>query len=435
MATPNVNENLISTPQHASDDILHWGVKGMKWGRRKNRASGTSTAINPKTGSIMRRFRKVENPIVVKERERQQKFVKEYYNRDKMSVKAIKARTDRLNAEYAFKKAIERPIVDKQKAAAEKRARRAKLAIKIAGGAAVGALVYSGIRAKQLSGSEPSLASFNLKKEGGVIRGKRSNYNDYLKAVKKHKQAKDTVKLINDAARVTVGMIQGKVLKNSGLENEEILQHHGIKGMKWGRRKATNTGSPATIVDPRTGGILRKFRKKDTTLSSQKLSKSDRRKKIIKRVAIAAGTAAVVAGVAYAANKYAKTKGTNSYKLSQDKSKYKLKQPLGHKLIKNGLGYRAPNGRVNNIGDKVGIYYDSNRKLKYDPHAFTRETDHRGHPTYIPKFYGDKPSSSYVEGVVKNTFSGSQPKYRYKGKVKRKTTIHSRTLNEIRYKK
>lgn len=432
MAIPNVNENLISTPQHTSDDILHWGVKGMKWGRRKNRASGSSTAINPKTGSIMRRFRKVENPIVVKERERQQKFVKEYYNRDKMSVKTIKARTDRLNAEYAFKKAIEQPIVDKQKAAAEKRARRAKLAIKIAGGAAVGALVYSGIRAKQLSGSEPSLASFNLKKEGGVISGKRSNYNDYLKAVKKHKQAKDTVKLINDAARVTVGMIQGKVLKNSGLENEEILQHHGIKGMKWGKRKATNTGSPATIVNPRTGGILRKFRKKDTTTPDVQLSKSDKRKQLAKRILTTAAIGAATVGAAYAVNKYARHRAIY-HKIP--KKNYKLKQPLGHKLIKNGLGYRAPNGRVNNIGDKVGIYYDSNRKLKYDPHAFTRETDHRGHPTYIPKFYGDKPSSSYVEGVVKNTFSGSQPKYRYKGKVKRKTTIHSRTFNEIRYKK
>lgn len=432
MAIPNVNENLISTPQHTSDDILHWGVKGMKWGRRKNRASGSSTTINPKTGSIMRRFRKVENPIVVKERERQQKFVKEYYNRDKMSVKTIKARTDRLNAEYAFKKAIEQPIVDKQKVAAEKRARRAKLAIKIAGGAAVGALVYSGIRAKQLSGSEPSLGSFNLKKEGSVISGKRSDYNDYLKAVKKHKQAKANVKIANDAARIVVGMIQGKVLKNSGLENEEVLQHHGIKGMKWGRRKATNTGLSAVITNPKTGGILRKFRKKDTTVSGIQPSKSDKRKQLAKRIISTAALAAATAGAAYAVNKYARNRAIY-HKIP--KKNYKLKQPLGHKLIKEGLGYRAPNGRVNNIGDKVGIYYDSNRKLKYDPHDFIREIDHRGHPTYIPKFYGDKPSSSYVEGVVKNTFSGSQPKYRYKGKVKRKTTIHSRTLNEIRYKK
>lgn len=427
MATPNVNENLISTPKHSSNDIQHWGVKGMKWGRRKSRNASSGTIINPKTGSLMRRFRKVENPIVVKERERQQKFIKEYYNRDKMSVKAIKARTDRLNAEYAFKKAIEQPIVDKQKAAAEKRVRRAKLAVKIAGGAAIGALVYSGIRAKQLSGSEPSLEQFHLTKNGNTIRGKGSNYNEYLKAVKKHKQAKDTVKLINDAARVTVGVLQGKILKNSALEGEEVLQHHGVKGMKWGRRKATNTGSSATIVNPKTGGLLRKFRKKDATPSSQQLSKSDRRKKIIKRVAIAAGTAAVVAGAAYAANKYAKSKGTNSYKLSQDKSKYKLKQPLAHKLIKEGLGYRAPNGRVNNIGDKEGIYYNKENKLRYDPHASTKVNLPNGRFKYEPKFYGrDKPSSTYVENINKNSFAGPQSSYRYKGKVANKRSFKKR---------
>lgn len=418
MATPNVNENLISTPQHTSNDIQHWGVKGMKWGRRKNRASGSSTAINPKTGSIMRRFRKVENPIVVKERERQQKFVKEYYNRDKMSVKAIKARTDRLNAEYAFKKAIEQPNRDREQALREKRARRAKTVLKIAGGVAIGALVYSGIRAKQLSNSEPSLGSFNLKKEGNIISGKRSDYIKYLDAVKKHNNAKANVKMINNTARVVGSIIGNKVLKNSALEGEEVLQHHGIKGMKWGRRKATNTGSSATIVNPKTGGLLRKFRKKDTTLSAQQLSKADRRKKIIKRVAIAAGTAAVVAGAAYAANKYAKTKGTNSYKLSQDKSKYKLKQPLAHKLIKEGLGYRAPNGRVNNVLDKEGIYYNKDNKLRYDPHASTKVKLPNGRIKYERKFYGkDLPSSTYVENINKNAFTGPQPSYKYKGKV------------------
>lgn len=320
MATPNsINNILISAQQQSQEDLQHYGVLGMKWGRRKNRAS---------SGHVFRRLKKAENPIVVKERERQQKFIKEYHNRDKMSVQTIKKRTERLNAEYAFKKAIEQPIVDKQKAAAEKRARRAKLAIKIAGGAAVGALVYSGIRAKQLSGSEPSLGSFNLKKEGSIISGKRSDYNDYLKAVKKHKQAKDTVKIINNAARITVGMIQGKVLKNSGLENEEVLQHHGIKGMKWGRRKHTETGSSATIVNPKTGGMLRKFRKKDTTTSGVQVSKSDKRKQLAKRTLVTAALGAATVGAAYAVNKYTRHKAIY-HKIP--KKNYKLKQPLGHK--------------------------------------------------------------------------------------------------------
>ena len=176
------------------------------------------------------------------------------------------------------------------------------------------------------------------------------------------------------------------------IQNETTLQHHGIRGMKWGRRKNVNEGSTS--------------------------SNSERRKKLIKRIAIAAGTTAVVAGAAYAANRYAKSKGSNSYKLSIDKTKYKLKQPLSYKLIKSGLGYRAPNGRVNNIGDKVGIYYDNN-KLKYDPHASIIEKDSRGYPKYYPKFYGEKPSHEYVDKINRNTFTGTQTKYRYKGRIRK----------------
>lgn len=125
-----------------------------------------------------------------------------------------------------------------------------------------------------------------------------------------------------------------------------------------------------------------------------------------------------MAGAAYAVNKYAKTKGTNSYKLSQDKSKYKLKQPLAHKLIKEGLGYRAPNGRVNNVLDKEGIYYNKNNKLRYDPNASTKIKLPNGRIKYERKFYGrDLPSSTYVENINKNTFAGTQPSYKYKGKV------------------
>lgn len=425
MAQANsINEILISAQQETNEDLLHYGVLGMKWGRRKNKSSSGSYGI--------RRFKKAENPIAAKERARREKFIKEYQNRDKMSVQTIKKRTDRLNAEYAFKQALNRPIVDKKKELAEKRARRAKLAVKVAGGVAIGALVYSGIRAKQLSGSEPSLGQFNLKKADGIISGKRSDYNDYLKAVKKHRQAKENVKMINNASKIIVGMIQGKVMKNSVLENEEVLQHHGIKGMKWGRRKHTNTGSSAVITNPKTGGILRKFRKKDTTVSGIQPSKSDKRKQLAKRVLLTAAVGAATVGAAYAVNKYARHRAIY-HKIP--KKNYKLKQPLGHKVIKAGFGYRAPNGTVRDKGNNVGLFYDKSRKLHYDPHATETLITRTNAKKIVPKFYGDKPSYDMVDSLHKNSFSGPQPKYRYKGKVKRKTTIHSRTLNEIRYKK
>ena len=421
MAQANsINEILISAQQETKEDLLHYGVLGMKWGRRKNKASSG--------GHSIRRFKKAENPIAAKEQARREKFIKEYQNRDKMSVHTIKKRTDRLNAEYAFKQALNKPIIDKKKEIAEKRARRAKLAVKVAGGVAIGALVYSGIRAKQLSGSEPNLGQFNLKKDGGTITGKRRDYNDYLKAVKKHKQAKENIKMINSAAKVVAGMIQGKVIKNSALENEEVLQHHGIKGMKWGRRKATNTGSSATIVNPRTGGILRKFRKKDTTTYSAQVNKSDKRKQLAKRILVTAALGAATVGAAYAVNKYARHRAVY-HKIP--KKNYKLKQPLSHKLIKEGLADRGFNGRLRDTG-KQGVYYDNTNKLRYNPHAKFEYKGTNGKIQRTPMFYGEKPSHEYVDKINRNTFTGTQTKYRYKGKMKRNKTIHSRTLNEIR---
>ena len=406
MGNPNMGKELVSTPKKSPDDIQHWGVKGMKWGRRKGRTTSSGPTFRTKNGLLARRFKKTENPIVIKERERRQKFIKEYHNRDKMSVQAIKKRTDRLNAEYAFKQALEKPIVDKKKAEAEKRARRVKTVAKVAGGVAIGALVYSGIRAKQLSGSTPSLSQFNLKKQDGNIMGKRSDYNNYIKALQKHNKAKANVKMINDAARVVGSVVANKVLKNSGLENEDVLQHHGIKGMKWGQRKNRNTGSSAVISNPKTGGILRKFRKKDTTTSGVQLSKSDKRKKLIKRVAIAAGTAAIVAGTAYAVNKYAKTKGTNSYKLSTDKKNYKLKQPLSHKLIKAGLAYRSPyTGNIVKNDPLNGVSY--------------KTVNGRNTVSYKP------PYSTIADSINPHTFTGAQPGYKYKGKVSGKNTYGS----------
>ena len=61
---------------------------------------------------------------------------------------------------------------------------------------------------------------------------------------------------------------------------EDYLQHHGIKGMHWG---------------------IRRFQNKDGTSTS---AGKARRKKLAKRVAIGVGTAAAVAGTAYAVKRH-----------------------------------------------------------------------------------------------------------------------------------
>lgn len=144
--TNSINEVLISAQQQSQDDLLHYGILGMKWGRRKGHFSGSSGAMrNPKTGGILRKFRKKDpreqailaernkdprrkrNVQKVNNRLREDQFIYEYEHRDRMSTKAIKARNERIKAEREFESLVYGPQREREKAEAAKKARRKKL--------------------------------------------------------------------------------------------------------------------------------------------------------------------------------------------------------------------------------------------------------------------------------------------------------------------
>lgn len=142
--TNSINEILISAQQETQEDLLHYGILGMKWGRRKGRFSGSSGAMrNPKTGGILRKFRKKDprdqlaqqnmdprrkrNVKKVNNRLREDQFIYEYEHRDRMSTKAIKARNERIKAEREFESLVYGPQREREKAEAAKKARRKKL--------------------------------------------------------------------------------------------------------------------------------------------------------------------------------------------------------------------------------------------------------------------------------------------------------------------
>lgn len=77
------------------------GTKGMKWGIRRFRDRFGKRKQRHTLEEINRSLHKGVN-----EREREKAFIKEYKNRDKMSTAAIRARTNRLNAEADFERAV-----------------------------------------------------------------------------------------------------------------------------------------------------------------------------------------------------------------------------------------------------------------------------------------------------------------------------------------
>lgn len=199
----SINEILISAQQETQEDLLHYGILGMKWGRRKGRFSGSSGAMrNPKTGGILRKFRKKDpreqailaernkdprrkrNVQKVNNRLREDQFIYEYEHRDRMSTKAIKARNERIKAEREFESLVYGPQREREKAEAAKKARRKKLLT-------TAALV--GLEAAADYGLEKMFYRNGVKPETyGVSYDKDSNsYTGNPKNIKRYKQDRD----------------------------------------------------------------------------------------------------------------------------------------------------------------------------------------------------------------------------------------------------
>lgn len=82
----------------------------------------------------------------------------------------------------------------------------------------------------------------------------------------------------------------------------EILEHAGVKGMKWGVRKAVETvGTTATSMKPFSSSKPKKSLTPAQTAA--KVAQTEHRKKIAKRIAIGVAVTSVVAGSAFVAYK------------------------------------------------------------------------------------------------------------------------------------
>ena len=193
-----INSNLKRYQNEQQDELLllHSGRKGMKWGMHifgNDRTSSSGGTIRTSNGGVLRRFRrKTPNNVQrvrgkqgreiqrqsqnvndhlerkskkhrrVNEHEREADFINEYNHRDKMSTKAIKARTDRLNAEYAFREAVYRQQEQRNKQAAEIAAKRRATAVKVAKIAGKTAVAYGLDKVYEQSVKRPDPTRFDL---------------------------------------------------------------------------------------------------------------------------------------------------------------------------------------------------------------------------------------------------------------------------------
>lgn len=217
--TNSINEILISAQQETQEDLLHYGILGMKWGRRKGRFSGSSGAMrNPKTGGILRKFRKKDprdqlaqqqnmdprrkrNVKKVNNRLREDQFIYEYEHRDRMSTKAIKARNERIKAEREFESLVYGPQREREKAEAAKKARRKKLLT-------TAALV--GMEATADYGLEKMFYRNGVRPEAyGVSYDKDAkSYSGNPKNIKRYKQDRDVFESLKSSNDMIKGVVK-----------------------------------------------------------------------------------------------------------------------------------------------------------------------------------------------------------------------------------
>lgn len=215
--TNSINEVLISAQQQSQDDLLHYGILGMKWGRRKGRFSGSSGAVrNPKTGGILRKFRKKDptDQIAaqqhqdprrkrtvekVNNRLREDQFIYEYEHRDRMSTKAIKARNERIKAEREFESLVYGPQREREAAEKAKKERRKKILTTAAIVGIDAAANYGLEKIFYRNGVKPENYGVSYDKNNNSYTGKSSN-------IKRYKQDRDVYESLKSTNDMVKGM-------------------------------------------------------------------------------------------------------------------------------------------------------------------------------------------------------------------------------------
>ena len=214
--------------------LEHYGILGMKWGKRKGKNDSSLSSTVPMTKNAKR----------LDEGIREKQFINEYNSRDKMSTRSLQNRVKRLQAEQQFRDLVNKPAAERAAAAAkiaEKKAKRNKMimrtALSIYGNVSLASFGKKGKEYAAILGPSQALA----KAAAGSIKNSDDISGSLLHA--KHKSKLDK--------RSNMLYEEDVILHGSKIVDSEGLLHYGVAGMHWGTKK----GRAIEKVAGRTEGV------------------------------------------------------------------------------------------------------------------------------------------------------------------------------------
>ena len=213
-------------------ELQHFGIKGMKWGVRKAINKSSPKKSSDETVITKKKTRFMD------ERAREQQYINVYKNRDKLSTRQMKSQIERIKTEKEFRRVAYEEANARNKAVAELKDRKRKQRA-LAFGLALEVVSKIPINEDKI---RKSIDSKDFENDEQYKKAQ-----DNLVTLVKNGQSLAPVlgKIIKETAGVATPVEKVEHYDTSsvyipGMTNPELL-HVGVKGMKWGVRKAASS--------------------------------------------------------------------------------------------------------------------------------------------------------------------------------------------------